>query len=208
MNLPDGFVYLKNINPTIIQDVKYATDDNFIGRPIQGYESPLCILTQQAAEALSLLQEKLLQDSLSLKIFDAYRPQTAVTDFLLWSHQANDQKMKSQFYPNINKADFFSLGYLALKSSHTCGSTVDLTLVRLNKNRTAHTALEMGTQFDFMDERSHALNEDIPLPAQKNRMLLRQHMQAAGFEPYDKEWWHFTLKNEPFPDTYFDFYVK
>lgn len=205
MALPTGFVYLKDIDPTIIQDVKYFTHDNFIGRPINGYAAAECILTQEAALALSKLQKILLSQKLSLKVYDCYRPQTAVNDFIAWSKDTSDQKMKKDYYPRVDKGDFFKLGYIAEKSSHTRGSTVDLTIVHLSGKKPID--MNMGTHFDFMDELSHPLNPDIHDEGKNNRMFLRRMMQEAGFEPYDKEWWHFTFKNEPYPDTYFDFPV-
>lgn len=209
MALPDGFVYLKDVDPSILQDMKYLTQDNFIGRPVAGYEAPQCIMTLSAAKALAKAQHtlKLQHPSLSLKIFDCYRPQTAVNDFIEWSKDIKDQKMKNQYYPRVNKADFFTLGYVAAKSGHTRGSTVDLTIVQSEPDQNSKE-LAMGTRFDFMDELSHSLSEHIQGKPRENRLLLRNIMQEAGFNPYEYEWWHFTLKNEPFPDTYFDFPVK
>lgn len=207
MALPAGFVYLKEVDSSIIQDVKYFTDDNFIGRPIKGYEAAECILTQEAAHALSKLQQQILPQHLSLKVYDCYRPQTAVNDFIAWSQDASDQKMKTDYYPNINKADFFKLGYVAENSGHTRGSTVDLTLVHLPGNNGEPLEMAMGTHFDFMDELSHPLNPNIHNDVRSNRLFLRSIMQKAGFEPVDNEWWHFTFKNEPYPDTYFNFPV-
>ncbi len=205
MSLPNQFVYLKDIDPSIIQDMKYFTHDNFIGRPIAGYEAAQCILTKSAALALAQVQQKLKQQSLSLKVFDCYRPQIAVNDFIQWSQDPTDQKMKEQYYPRVNKADLFTLGYIAAKSGHTRGSTVDLTIVHIKH---PSQQLDMGTHFDFMDEFSHTFSEHIQGEKRENRLLLRNLMQEANFNPYDKEWWHFTLKNELFPDTYFDFPVK
>ena len=205
MSLPADFVYLKDIDPTIIQDVKYFNHDNFIGRAIKGYAAAECILTKKAALALSILQRSLLAKQLSLKVFDCYRPQMAVDDFLRWTKNVNDQKMKAVYYPNIDKADFFKLGYLAERSSHSRGSTVDLTLVHLSHHNKEIIDMAMGTPFDFMDERSHVISPVISDEEQKNRLLLNNLMQQAGFNPYDKEWWHFTLQNEPYPDTYFNF---
>lgn len=207
MALPHKFVYLKDVDPSIIQEMKYITQDNFIGRPIAGYEAAQCILTQPAALALAKVQQALKAKGLSLKVFDCYRPQTAVNDFIKWSKDVSDQKMKAKYYPRVNKADFFTLGYVGAKSGHTRGSTVDLTIVRLEANQPPKE-LAMGTRFDFMDELSHALSEHIQGRPRDNRFLLRHAMQQAGFNPYDTEWWHFTLKNEPFPETYFDFPVK
>lgn len=207
MSLPKQFVYLADIDSTIIQDIKYFSDDNFIGRRIAGYEAPVCILTKPAALALNQIQQKLLPQQLSLKVFDGYRPQTAVNDFIVWSQDASDQKQKSQFYPRVNKADFFKLGFVAEKSGHTRGSTVDLTIVQLSGAQVSHE-LDMGTPFDLMDETSHTMNPAIKGNARENRLLLRDLMMSVGFKPYPLEWWHFTLAPEPFPDTYFDFLVK
>jgi len=204
MALPTHFVYLREIDPSIIQDIKYFTSDNFMGRPINGYDAPQCIFTKDAALALAKVQQQLKKQSLSLKVFDCYRPQTAVNHFIVWSKDAVDQKMKSLYYPHVNKADCFKLGYVAEKSAHTRGSAVDLTIVRLPTK----IELDMGTRFDFMDESSYPLSEKIQGQARENRLLLRRLMQQYGFEPYEKEWWHFTFKNEAYPDTYFDFPVK
>lgn len=201
--LPSGFVYLHDIDPSIIQDIRYFTENNFIGRPITSYETHCCILTLDAANALKNIQQQLKEKKLALKIFDCYRPQSAVNDFIAWSQYEPDQKMKQYYYPNVNKADLFKLGYLSTKSAHSRGSTVDLTLVELPK-----TELDMGTHFDFLDELSHVFAKNIPKKVQQNRILLRTIMEQAGFTPYDKEWWHFTLINEPFPTTFFDFPIR
>lgn len=181
MALPAGFVYLKEIDPSIIQDVKYFTDDNFIGRPIKGYEAAECILTQEAAQALSKLQQQLLLQHLSLKIYDCYRPQTAVNDFIAWSKDASDQKMKKDYYPNVNKADFFTLGYVAEKSTHTRGSTVDLTLVHLSANNNKPVEMAMGTHFDFMDELSHPLSPNIHEKEKNNRFFFKESDAKSRF---------------------------
>ena len=207
MVVPADFVYLAEIDPTIIQDVKYFMSDNFLGRPVKGYESPACILTQKAAIALSEIQQQLKSQSLGLKMFDCYRPQMAVDDFIVWSQDTADQKKKFQYYPNVNKADFFKLGYVAKKSGHTRGSTVDLTIIDLKTNK----ELDMGTHFDFMDELSHPFNRLVTLKQYQNRQLLNRIMSKNGFIPLvyeDTEWWHFTLRKETFPDTYFNFHVK
>lgn len=207
MLLPDNFVYLEDIDASIIQDIKYFSHDNFIGRPIKGYLDSRCILTLPAALALTKVQKTLQQQSLSLKVFDCYRPQTAVNDFIDWAKEPHDQKMKSSFYPRVDKANFFDQGYIAKeRSTHSRGSTVDLTIVRLAPDQT-NIDLPMGTSFDFMDKLSNYYATEISEEARSNRLLLREVMQTA-FIPYDVEWWHFTLKNEPFPDQYFDFPVS
>lgn len=204
--LPKNFVHLRDVDSSIIQDIKYLTNDNFIGRPIAGYKTNSCVLTVEAANALAALQVKLFTRSLSLKVFDGYRPQRAVDDLIAWSKDPRDQLMKSEYYPNVNKADLFKLGYLSEKSSHSRGSTVDLTLVELFDDKPPRE-LDMGTQFDFLDELSHPLTAEVSPDEKHNRLMLRQLMEEAGFAGIRTEWWHFTLRNEPFPDSYFDFVV-
>jgi D-alanyl-D-alanine dipeptidase len=205
--LPAGFVYLSEVDATIIQDMKYFTRDNFIGRPIKGYQAGSCILTVDAAMALAKVQQQLLPQHLSLKVYDCYRPEVAVNDFVVWSKDIKNQKMKAQYYPRVNKADFFKLGYVAEKSGHTRGSTVDLTVVKLNNKNRPSAELVMGTHYDFMDERSHALNSAIKGQSKQNRKLLINAMETAGFVHYENEWCHITLKSEVFPETYFNFPV-
>jgi D-alanyl-D-alanine dipeptidase len=228
-SLPDGFVYLRDIDPTIQQDMRYAGYHNFIGHPIAGYQQgATCILTRPAAKALAKVQTALRPKQLSLKVFDCYRPQTAVNEFITWSQQPEQQQMKAEFYPGVDKKDFFTLGYVAAKSGHSRGSTMDLTIVPVPTPASAQyqpsqklvsctapydqrffdSGLDMGTGFDCMDERSHGDNRDVSAEAQQNRAMLQQVMQENGFVPYAQEWWHFTLKAEPYPDTYFDFPVR
>lgn len=228
-HLPKGFVYLRDIDPTIQQDIRYHSYHNFIGRPIKGYLSGKCILTKSAAQALAKVQRELLKQNLSLKVYDCYRPQMAVDEFIAWSADPNDQKMKAEFYPRVDKKDFFKLGYVAERSSHTRGSTVDLTIVpnpmpsdidhyhpkqtltacfAPYKTRFNDGSIDMGTGYDCMDSLAHPDNQQLQQTAVKNRMLLSRLMQKNGFKPYPQEWWHFTLSNEPFPDTYFNFLVK
>ncbi len=206
-NLPKGFVYLQDVDPSVIQTMKYYSADNFIGRPIKGYVAPKCILTQNTAQALAKLQVRLKSQGLGIKIYDCYRPTMAVNDFINWSRDIKDQRQKNNYYPAVDKADFFKLGYVAEKSGHSRGSTVDLTLVRFDAQHQP-TELDMGTHFDFMDETSHPLNNTIHDQAKQHRMLLRTLMAEAGFIPLETEWWHFTLKNEDFPNTYFNFLVQ
>jgi D-alanyl-D-alanine dipeptidase len=226
-DLPSNFVYLKEIDPTIVQDIRYATSHNFIGHPIAGYTAAECILTKPAATALAQVQKELKQSALSIKVYDCYRPQQAVAEFITWSSQAELQPMKAEFYPRVNKADFFKLGYVAKKSAHTRGSTIDLTIVPLPTppqkaytakqklvacfapylQRFADNTIDMGTGFDCLDTQAHQDNTDISIVAQHNRMILKTVMEKHGFDPYSAEWWHFTLKNEPYPDTYFNFPV-
>jgi zinc D-Ala-D-Ala dipeptidase len=223
--LPDGFVYLRTVAPSIYQDIRYYGGHNFIGRPIAGYLAPECILTAPAARALAQVQAELAASNLSLLIYDCYRPQRAVDDFKAWSRDAADQAMKAEFYPRVDKADFFKLGYVADKSGHTRGSTVDLTVVPLPfvmprpyaesaanidcaapaSTRLRDGSLDFGTAFDCMDEASHIDATAISPAARHNRALLHELMLEHGFKDYYEEWWHYTLRDEPFPDTYFDF---
>lgn len=226
--LPSGFVYLHQVDMGILQDIRYAGLHNFIGRPVKGYEAHECILTKQAAQALSLVQKELQKSSLSLKVYDCYRPTMAVADFIVWSHDSAHQEMKPEFYPRVNKADVFNLGYVAEKSGHSRGSTIDLTIVpypapnQASYRRGQHlisciapyhqryqdNSIDMGTGFDCMDALSHGTNRTINKLAYEHRMFLRQLMINNGFEPYAYEWWHFTLKDEPYPTTYFNFKVE
>lgn len=225
--LPPKFVYLREIDPSIVQDIRYSGSHNFVGRPIKGYEANECILTREAALALSKVQKELANSSLSLKVYDCYRPTQAVNDFINWSNNKNND-MKDEFYPNIKKSDLFRLGYISEKSGHSRGSTVDLTLVYESappepeyepgqklvdctasyEMRFPDNSINMGTGYDCMDVLSHPNNHNVEIVASRHRKLLRDVMMKYGFVPYDKEWWHFTLKNEPYPDTYFDFPVK
>jgi D-alanyl-D-alanine dipeptidase len=227
--IPSDFVYLSQYDPSILQDIRYAGYHNFVGRPIAGYETNECILTKAAARALSNVQKELLKSGYSLKVYDGYRPKMAVNDFIQWSRDPSQQQMKSEFYPNVDKKDFFKLGYVAARSGHSRGSTVDVTIVPIPtlsqttyhqgqrliacyapySQRFKDNSIDMGTGFDCMDAKSHPLNKTgIPLTAYQNRMLLRHVMEEHGFMPYSKEWWHFTLKNEPYPNTYFNFPIK
>jgi D-alanyl-D-alanine dipeptidase len=202
--LPKGFVYLKDLVPSIKIELRYYSSNNFIGRPIHGYKSNRLIMTKEAALSLKKIQQKLLKKELSLKIFDAYRPQQAVSHFVAWAKVLNDTLMKNKYYPRVAKSNLFKNGYIASKSAHSRGSTVDLTITDA---KTA-TELDMGSPYDFFGIESHPKYQHIPDPQKKNRMLLRKVMLANGFKPYENEWWHFTLKKEPFPNTYFKFSVK
>ncbi len=203
-DLPPGFVYVDQVIPTIRLEMRYAGSHNFVGRPIDGYLRPKAILTREAAAALKQVQEELKPFGLGLKIFDAYRPQRAVDDFYRWSLDVKDTKTKGEFYPHLSKEKLFADGYILKKSSHSRGSTVDLTIVSLADGR----ELDMGTVFDYFGKESWP---DYPggSPGQRaQRLLLRVLMQKHGFAPYFAEWWHFTLKNEPHPQTYFNFPVQ
>lgn len=214
--LPEGFVYLED--PRFILSMNYATLDNFIGRPIQGYFAKVCIMTRQAHDALILVQNSLdsLNKGYRLRILDAYRPKTAVLDFKKWSLDLNDSRMKNQYYPNMQKSELFEKGYISENSAHCRGSTIDLTITEpskisqpSNKNSAEYVDLDMGTIMDFFGEESHTQNTTISQEAKNNRQLLVTVMKAQGFINYHKEWWHYTLENEPFTEgTSFDFPVK
>lgn len=202
--LPSGFCYVRDLIPDIIEDIRYASEDNFVGAPVDGYFAPRAILTLEAAQALKSAAEDFRLQGLRLMIFDAYRPTRAVAHFLRWAKDKNDTVMREEYYPDIaNKADILRRGYVAEQSSHSRGSTVDLTLTGLNGE-----ALPMGTDFDFFGERAGHGAAGISAEETHNRALLCKFMLAAGFKPYQEEWWHYTLKNEPYPETYFDFTVQ
>ena len=202
--LPQGFSYVSEIDATIKKELRYSTSNNFIGQPIDGYIKDILIISTPAAKALKKIQTKLMLSGLSIKIFDAYRPQQAVNHFVRWAKVMNDTLMKKIYYPDIQKSELFTLGYIALKSGHTRGSTVDLTIVDIKTNK----ELDMGSSYDFFGEKSHPYYKKITDKQTKNRMLLRSIMIKNGFIPYDNEWWHFTLKNEPYPTTYFNFTIE
>lgn len=225
--MPQNFVHLKDIDPTILQDMRYVTAHNFVGNAIPGYRAPTCILTRQAAQQLKKIQTAIRPLGYSLKVYDCYRPQQAVDAFVAWSLDAS-QTTKAEFYPKLNKKHLFKLGYIAEKSGHTRGSTMDVTMVQLpaatqaryQKNqpliacyapyaqRFSDNSIDMGTGFDCFSVLSHPENVDISVQAYLNRMFLRYWMEKYDFVPLETEWWHFTLKNEPYPDTYFNFPVR
>ena len=206
-SLPEGFVHLEDAVPGIVVDLKYHTGDNFLGNRIGGYHSNRPLLSRQAAEALRAVQTDLNRFGLGLKIFDAYRPRRAVLEFVLWAKDLKDQKTKSVHYPNVPKGELFQREYIADHSSHSRGSTVDVTIVALSDKQPPRE-LDMGTAFDFFDELSWPENLTLSAQQRANRALLRFVMQKHGFTTYEQEWWHFTLKDEPFPDTEFDFPVE
>ena len=202
--LPAGFVYLDEVIPGLRQEMNYFSHDNFVGEPIDGYLKPHAILSLPAATALAAVQQDLSEYGLGLKIFDAYRPQRAVNHFIRWAHDLEDNRMKEKHYPFIDKSRLFEAGYISSHSGHSRGSTVDLTLIELHTGEN----LDMGGIFDFFGPESWSA-APTPKPSQRaNRLLLRSLMEKHGFRHYDKEWWHFTLNNEPYPQTYFDFVVQ
>jgi D-alanyl-D-alanine dipeptidase len=205
--LPKGFVYVDEMIPDLRLDLRYAGSHNFVGERIDGYRKQRCILTREAAEALKKVQEELRPFGLGLKVFDAYRPQRAVDQFVRWARDVSDTRMKGEFYPDIRKKDLFRDGYIAAKSSHSRGSTVDLTIVSL-KGEDPDRELDMGSGFDFFGLRSRPEYPGIPPSLRAHRMLLQMVMKKYGFQPYPREWWHFTLKGEPYPETCFNFPVQ
>ncbi|MCL7754746.1 M15 family metallopeptidase [Polaribacter sp. Z022] len=203
-SLPNKFVFLSDVDDTILYELKYFSNHNFIGKKIDGYLTNKVILTNETALALKKVQQILLKKNLSLKIFDAYRPQQSVNHFVKWAKEIDDTKMKNEFYPDVPKSELFKRGYIASKSGHSRGSTVDLTIVNLKTGK----ELDMGSPFDFFGIQSHPFYKNIGILQKRNRKYLRKIMIENGFKPYDNEWWHFTLKNEPFPNTYFNFLIK
>ena len=203
-NLPKGFSYLKDIDPSIQKELRYCTSNNFIGTSINSYEEAVLITSTKAAITLKKIQTIFLSKGFSLKIFDAYRPQTAVNHFVRWARATNDTLMKKEYYPELNKRHLFKLGYISSKSGHSRGSSIDLTLVNLKTGK----ELDMGSPFDFFGAISHITFNNLTEVQKGNRKLLRDIMSKNGFRPYKNEWWHFTLRNEPFPKTYFNFPIK
>ena len=223
--MPEGFVDIKDVIPQIQLDIRYSGQHNFVGQKVDGYLASKCILTREAASALADVQKELERFSLGLKVYDCYRPQRAVDHFVRWAKDINDTKMKKEFYPTVDKRNLFKDGYIESKSSHSRGSSVDLTIIALpavqqekytlgqelqectlpSDKRFGDNSIDMGTGYDCFHELSHTANKDIGLQQRINRMLLKTLMEKYGFKNDDLEWWHYTLKNEPYPGTYFNF---
>lgn len=201
---PSGFVVLSDYVPDIIEEIRYHSTYNFIGDKIDGYEEPCALLTAEAARALKSVSNEVMVQGFRLKVFDAYRPACAVKQFVLWGIEDQDIRMKQYFYPELEKQELFEKGYIAKQSSHSRGSTVDLTLFDMKTGK----ELDMGSPFDLFSEASHPDYLGITEEQYNNRMILRRIMLRNGFEPIDCEWWHFTLEDEPYPDTYFKFPVS
>ncbi|MCX4398037.1 MULTISPECIES: M15 family metallopeptidase [unclassified Streptomyces] len=221
---PEEFVALSSVDPTIIQEMRYPTVHNFMGVPVDGYRDPLCILTRPAARALHHAQTRLLRRGYSLKVYDCYRPQRAVDHFVRWAKDLDDETMKGEFYPRVDKTRLFADGYIAEKSGHSRGSTVDLTVVRLPAapyrpgdpqvpcyapaaERFPDNSVDMGTGFDCFDTLSHTDDPRIRGEQRIHRQFLKKTLTDVGFVNLAEEWWHYTFKPELFPDTYFDFPV-
>lgn len=222
--LPQGFVYLSDVDSTIKHDLRYFDREyNFVANRVEGYLANRVIMTEQAANALRDVQKRLTEDGYCLVVYDAYRPQQAVNHFIRWSEDVTDQVTKGWFYPNIDKAKLFDLGYLGKRSGHSRGSTVDVSIIKKDQDLKEialetrllldgssivfldDNSVDMGTAFDLLHEASHYDNNLISSEQKAAREYLKAIMVEHGFKPYSKEWWHFTLENEPFPDTYFDF---
>lgn len=226
--IPPGFVNIEEVIPSVLLDIRYYGEHNFVGKRVDCYHAPKCILTKKAAYALASVQKDLEPFSLSLKIYDCYRPQRAVDHFVRWAKDVDDTKTKKEFYSNVNKANLFRDGYIDSRSGHSRGSTVDLTIVPLPAaferqydpqeeqaecylpaaQRFPDSSVDMGTGFDCFHELSHTANKNIGEKQRMNRLLLKSLMEKHGFRNYDKEWWYFTLNSEPYPDTYFNFVIE
>lgn len=226
--LPEGFVYLNAVDPSIQQEIRYASDHNFVGHSLAGYKTATCILTQQTAQQLQIIQTQLNKKGLSLKVYDCYRPTRAVEAFYQWSQRPNEQQMKAEFYPRVDKSRLFDLGYIARQSGHSRGSTVDLTIIKQNAAASApykkgqslsacyapynvryrDNSIDMGTGYDCLDSTANISYRGLSKTALDHRQLLHDVMLKNGFESYSKEWWHFTLKNEPYPRSSFNFTLE
>jgi D-alanyl-D-alanine dipeptidase len=218
--LPEGFVYLNEVDPSIQQSVRYYSKENFVGKRIEGYNKPTIIITKKAAEALKKVNQDLNKDGYTLVVYDGYRPQRSVDEFAQWGRNEDDLK-KSFYYPMLAKREIFEKGFVATKSTHSRGSTADITIIKSGlkvcevkpEKRGDLIFLndcteDMGMHFDFFGEESHSQTLLISPEYNKKRLYLTQIMEANGFKGVKEEWWHFTLKNEPFPETYFNFEVK
>ena len=203
---PSGFVLLSDYIPGVIQEIRYFTTYNFMGDKVDGYEEPCALITKEAARALKTAANEFNVQGYRLKVFDAYRPVCAVKHFVLWGIEDQDIRMKPYFFPDLQKQELFSKGYIASRSSHSRGSTIDLTLLDMATGK----EVDMGSPFDLFDVSSHPdyRGDKITEEQYENRMILQRVMVRNGFEPLDCEWWHFTLRNEPYPDTYFEFPVS
>jgi zinc D-Ala-D-Ala dipeptidase len=226
--MPQDFVYLRDVDPSITQDMRYAGSLNFTGKPVDGYAAGECVLLRQAADALKKVQAEVQRQGLTLKVYDCYRPARAVAAFVAWAKQPDDPKAKTTFYPNLPKASLFP-DYIATRSGHSRGATLDLTLVKADtaspagaqvdetkpractapqKGEAPDGSLVMGTSFDCFDKKANTAALGLSKEERDNRDLLLAAMQAQGFKNYPMEWWHFTFQPEPYPDTYFDFPIE
>ncbi|MFK7781428.1 M15 family metallopeptidase [Psychroserpens sp.] len=204
LGLPEGFVYAKNEIPDLNVELRYFTTNNFVGDTIDGYRANKLILTKETVEALINVQHDLQQQNLCLKVYDGYRPQRAVNHFMRWAKDLNDTINKEQFYPDIEKRFLFREEYIATRSGHSRGSTLDLTII----DGITNEPLDMGSPYDFFGKESWVNHSDLTKEQKENRQLLQSVMLKHNFRNYAKEWWHFTLRWEPFPKTYFDFEIQ
>ncbi|UKM64603.1 M15 family metallopeptidase [Flavobacteriaceae bacterium GSB9] len=202
--LPEGFVYVRDYIPDLDVELRYYGSNNFVGKPIDGYHANTLILTQAATQALKHVHEALQEQNLCLKIYDGYRPQRAVNHFIRWARDWHDTINKHRFYPNVKKKNLFKEEYIASRSGHSKGSTVDLTIIDGNTGK----PLDMGSPYDFFGKESWVLYNKITEKQKANRQLLQKIMLKYGFRNYPKEWWHFTLRGEPFRNTFFDFPIE
>jgi zinc D-Ala-D-Ala dipeptidase len=202
-----AFVDAGEVVRGLVVEMRYAGEHNFVGARVDGYRRRLCLLTRQAAMALADVQNELAGRGLGLKVFDCYRPSRAVAHFVRWAQDLADERGKAEFFPGVDKRDLLRDGYIAARSSHSRGSTVDVTLVRRDDDKPP-LEIDMGTPFDLFSPRSRLSDKTVSATAQEMRAILAAAMTRRGFKPYDKEWWHFTLSDEPFPDSYFDFPVR
>ncbi|RRO15663.1 D-alanyl-D-alanine dipeptidase [Saccharopolyspora rhizosphaerae] len=225
---PEGFVRLRDVDSSILEEVRYATPHNFTGDPVPGYDEPMCVLTRPLAEALHEAQQRFLRQGYTLKVYDCYRPQQADDRFVEWAQDLDDQRMKAEFYPDFDKSQLYSAGYIAENSGHSRGSSVDLTLVRLPAppqrayvpgeplvpctepagKRFSDNSVDMGTGFDCFDALAHTDDPQVPGDVRAHRDVLRDGLSAVGLRNYPGEWWHFSLRQEPYPNGYFDFPVN
>ena len=225
--IPDGFIEIHEVIPNIILDLRYYTNHNFLGIRVDGYEAENCYITKAAADSLLKVQAELKKFNLSLKVYDAYRPQRAVNHFVRWAKDLSDTLTKKEFYPTLDKSRLFVDGFIAERSGHSRGSTIDLTIVPIplpyqpefdindqcecfesSDKRFKDNSLDMGTGFDCFHPLSHPENDNVSAQQRANRMLLKSLMDKFGFKGIPEEWWHFTLRNEPYPNTYFDFIIE
>ena len=226
--MPGNFTDIQKVIPDVVLDIRYYSPHNFVGERVDGYLAPKCFLTRETAQALAKVQKDLEPYSLTLKIYDCYRPQRAVNHFVRWAKEIENTKTRKEFYPTVDKRYLFRDGYIDSKSGHSRGSTVDLTIVpspapaqadyipgqKLSEcylpveKRFADNSIDMGTGFDCFHELSNTANANIGRQQKINRLLLKSLMEKHGFKNYDMEWWHYTLKNEPYPDTYFNFMIE
>ena len=202
--LPEGFVYVKDVAPTIEVDLRYNSSNNFLGKRVNGYHNNCLILTEAAALALVKVENELKLKNLGLKVFDGYRPQRAVNHFITWAKTLSDTLNKAEYYPKVMKKNLFKEEYIASRSGHTKGSTVDLTLINLSTKE----ELDMGSPYDFFGRKSWINYQNLSETQKAHRALLQGVMLKHGFRNYAREWWHFTLNQQPFPNTYFDFPVE